>query len=135
MFSSVSSLGNFSNNKNLYYNKHGYWNTFKNSATSSTVANFGYLRSMVLDTSRNILYIGGNFTNIGGRIASLNLYSSNFIDISGVGNNVGGYVNSISLDISNNIIYVGGAFTAVNRLTTNYNVNQYIFSYNVVLIM
>ena len=84
-------------------------------------ANIGVL-SLALDTINSVIYVGGNFTAIGGqsrnRIAKLSTTGTGLADATWNPNS-SNIVNSLTLDTANSVIYVGGNFTTIGGQSRN----------------
>ena len=94
----------------------------------------GVIYAYAYDNSNNIVYCGGNFTQIydssnivlyANDIAAWNI-SGQYWSILGTvtSNGTNGYVKTMEIDISNQILYVGGLFSQVNDNTVNVIANN-----------
>jgi hypothetical protein len=108
------------------------WNPMKNYLPPYGAVG-GVVYAVCWDVSNNMLYVGGNFKNVGGVFAnSVARYSigaktwepliDNSSSYPAIANGVtsGGVIGSgivYALDISNNLLYVGGVFTTAGLLT------------------
>jgi hypothetical protein len=96
----------------------------------------GTINAYALDSSNNILYVGGNFTRVtdnfgitttANNIAGWNLKTQRWITFGNSGNSTGintngfnGICNAIAIDQSNQEVYVGGGFTNVNFIRNTF---------------
>jgi hypothetical protein len=109
----IYNIGYWNINNNIMYT---FFNNYYYNGLNGTVNNLS------LDTSRNLLYIGGSFT------ASMLGFSSPYItawDLSinqfknlnnlHPNNVLNNTVNTLSFDQSNNKLYMGGNFNAINN--------------------
>jgi len=98
-------------------------------ASTSPIKTNGNVFASAFDASRNLLYLGGDFTNvidyihIGGlsanRIVIWDISNQVFKTLqTGFFNGVDGSVNSLALDNSNNILYLGGSFKRGSNSTS-----------------
>jgi hypothetical protein len=103
-----------------YSPKNNQWTPIL-SANTSSGAN-GTVFAMSYDSSKNVVYVGGNFTDVSdntnklcGNIAIWNVASNSWSIMGNTASNgVNGVVNSIQADISSQKVYVGGSFSSVN---------------------
>ena len=110
--------------------------TSKNYGTNGTVYAYAY------DSSNNLLYCGGNFTQVTDNdqnitnvknVAVWNISTKKWFPFGNSGGNNGtnGTCTAMALDASNNVVYVGGGFTTTssrNGTDTSYN---YVAAWNV----
>jgi hypothetical protein len=72
--------------------------------------------ALALDVTNDRLFVGGNFTSIGGesraRLALVEA-SSGDVDIGWVCNTTGGNVETLALDVANDRLFVGGGFSSI----------------------
>ena len=117
--------GNFTvatnpNGSTVTANRFAAWNLTTNTFISlgCTLSSYGHL--MDIDTKRNLLYIGGNFTSVtdgsGGKtmryITKYDISMNRFIPLGTAAlNGTNAIVISVVVDSSNNNVYFGGAFT------------------------
>jgi hypothetical protein len=106
-----------------WYNK--FTNTLvqtNNLTQSSIIKTNGNIFATAFDFSRNLLYIGGDFTTVNdpyngtinaNRLAVFNTATNRFNNLStNNSNGVDATVNAIVIDESNNLLYVGGKFVS-----------------------
>src|SRR5688572_3634271 len=78
----------------------------------------GVVYALAIDETRNILYLGGSFTEVGGQsrnnLAAIDLNSSTVTTWNPGTNNI-----VYSMLINNSILYIGGSFTSVGGLLRN----------------
>ncbi len=80
---------------------------------------------IALSPDGNTLYMGGDFTSIGGttrnHVATVN--TSNGSLVTGFDPNANGIVHSVSTSESGSIVFIGGAFTQIGSITRNHLVH------------
>lgn len=87
--------------------------------TNWNLAPFGYVNTLGSDSSRRLLYVGGEFGSIGGEerkgLASFNVTTGELTDWNpGTSfNNTSGAVHDMIFDPQHGILYVGGGFTSI----------------------
>ncbi len=80
-----------------------------------------YVKATAIDPVTNTIYIGGNFTTVGGlprlNLARLNLTTGTVTTFWAANTNATGYIEDIAL--LGNSLFVGGSFTSINGITRN----------------
>jgi len=113
-------------NQVAYYNSAtNQWSRIGSAASSGVN---GTVYAMTYDTSNNLLYVGGNFTDVSdntnkiyGNAAVWNVAGQTWTPLgNATSNGVNDVVNALQLDISSNKVYVGGRFTSVNDASSHY---------------
>ncbi|MBA3678976.1 hypothetical protein H0W80_02150, partial [Candidatus Saccharibacteria bacterium] len=79
-----------------------------------------YVRALVLDSSTNTLYAGGNFTSVNGGTTrnGVAVFTTSSDIATGFDPNINDEVDALALDLSTNTLYAGGWFTQVNGGTS-----------------
>jgi hypothetical protein len=85
----------------------------------------GNVNALALDVADGVLYVGGNFTNIGGASpAKVDLAavtaSTGVVDATWTCNTTSGDVRVLALDVANDRLYVGGYFTNIGGAFLKY---------------
>lgn len=82
----------------------------------------GIVFALAIDSTRNVLYIAGNFTTASGvnnsRIARYDLVNNSWGTALGSGLN--GTAYALAIDNTRSVLYVGGDYTTANGITVNY---------------
>ena len=118
----ASNLGQSANNIAIFDLTNLYWNILGSNLSQGVN---GSVSSIVLDSTRSMLYVGGTFSSVNDSVNTGGLLSNNIAiwDIfnsvwnlfgTSSSNGVNGAVSTISLDSAHNMLYVGGAFTRAN---------------------
>jgi len=113
------------NNLAFYKSATNQWSRITSNASSGVNGN---IYAMSYDTSNNLLYVGGNFTDVTDNTTKLcgniAVWNPNTTAWSVLGNSiaygVSGQVNALQIDAANKKLYVGGAFTSVNDASSSF---------------
>lgn len=114
--------GSFVKANNIIYNHIARYNLATNqwSATFAGGTNLA-VRALALDTTRDHLYVGGEFTYVNNILTNyVTRYElTNGLWLGLVGNGTDSYVQAFAIDTLRDVLYMGGTFINANRIVVN----------------